>query len=598
MERASSFRHLLSSLLILPIHTEEGSSPSPNGVNALTDDWEVCSIDTNGAKRASEVLPLLTALVKEAFYVVSSKAQKRVAAPAGVELSKEIDTSALQAFLSSVELDLSRQSAPHTLCIFPHRVVHKDSAPMSAFQAHILSSQAATAARELNHETGSNNSLEITGKAPAAAIINKSDSLFYLRPNAPVPDLTPLSRMLLETFEDPFKKKERGKKSRKTKKTPTSAAEMQPAGAISSDEGNGNGGNGRMRGRKKAEIDSEGLDGIDLTTPLRPDEIIPVQRHRETKALSFDVNDGSMNALTTRERTKDGTTKRKSKKSTEKSVTKAEDLLGMEWKDAVPLNSVNGRQLPGDIPVVNSLTSRGTSQSKSSSSSRVWLPIATHAYLSVAYAAKAHSGTVITLYIQIRNNCSSASRVDCTALVGSLSPIHVCKDLASGQVEKASLKLNIARSEDGSTYTQFVDCSFKFAFEPQLGAEFSSLNASIPIHSCVSFTPNQLTPDAFYEAMNKPSKRWASTELSQVFSGDVASLKKLLGAFLGAHCVDHGPEKVLFSCKIPPKGNLYCVIKFVGGQMIHLEVNCLRASKQLSERSLEEVMAALAAFPW
>lgn len=117
-ERASTFRYILAELNILEIEGDDNNnggvdpfSPKSNVDESLIkfEDQvfkvggvtkQILPVDGIGAKRAKEVIDILSVITAEKFYTVHSKAQRKVPVPEGLNLHEIYDESALSELLS------------------------------------------------------------------------------------------------------------------------------------------------------------------------------------------------------------------------------------------------------------------------------------------------------------------------------------------------------------------------------------------------------------------------------------------------------------------------------------------------------------------
>lgn len=111
-ERASTLRQLLSEFQILPLNWEESkelireeSKDNNTNINLLDfmplyTDSSVRNIDESGARNAIQKKIILKMIIKEQFYSVHSKAQKRVPVPEGLNIRNPLNSTALDKLLS------------------------------------------------------------------------------------------------------------------------------------------------------------------------------------------------------------------------------------------------------------------------------------------------------------------------------------------------------------------------------------------------------------------------------------------------------------------------------------------------------------------
>jgi hypothetical protein len=243
MERASSLRHLLLSLLILPMNWDNFDPTVAGNLKDVTEckssEFEpVIQVDLNGATRAFAVKNLLAVIVSEPFYVVSNKAQRRVPLPSGIELGEPFNERSILDFCREITIDCDNASSPTTQTL--SLVYSKQQDYHGQKDTHFYEGSYSHEP-EARNDYPSYNGPKTSFMQPPVKDNLKKDSLFYLRSNA-ISDVMPLSKVLLDTFEDPIAGRSGGKKLKKSKsndrknKSSVDVIEVMPAGAISSDE--------------------------------------------------------------------------------------------------------------------------------------------------------------------------------------------------------------------------------------------------------------------------------------------------------------------------------------------------------------------------
>lgn len=335
MERASSFRHLLAALDILPsTWSTNHDSTAQNRPSVERDGEPLLSVDVSGATRAKQMLHILSALVGEPFYVVSSKAQRKVPVPEGMDLNKPFNSKAFNAFINSGGSNVFDFSVtPQTLSLFHGKSQRLAQIPESHMYNSMPQERAASLPQEFSSEREKLVPMSTQPISNVPTFKDKGDNLFYLRSSSSMPDVSPLSKVLLETFDEGPKKSKKVKKAKKAdkkSKVDVDTLEMQPSGALDSDDETPR--NRRSKGKTaaySAEMDS--LDYVDITTPLRPDEVIPVQKHRSVTQSYVSPASVAESELpdTLKEKSKKKSSKKK--KSKAKSIDAIGDLLGMDW---------------------------------------------------------------------------------------------------------------------------------------------------------------------------------------------------------------------------------------------------------------------------
>ena len=287
-ERATTFRHILSELSILPLNWEEsteeinretpnataavtahgtGGSSSSTGLNEkekeLMDLLEfpmytqssVRAVDECGAKTAIMKSPVLSALTTEEFYAVHSKAQRRVPVPEEIDLEQPLNCSALDRLLATeIPENLNLSSLSLTQTHQPSNNAYA-SGNRSLYSQHADSADEGQLSTQFSEATSINDQNRNSSSGPASTAAGDhstvtsgyttkvSDDVFMLSSNSKNnSEIIPLSKILGDTFEDSGIKSRHGrshKKSRSKRRTAeVNVVEMVPAGAVqSSDEG-------------------------------------------------------------------------------------------------------------------------------------------------------------------------------------------------------------------------------------------------------------------------------------------------------------------------------------------------------------------------
>lgn len=274
-ERASTLRHLLAEFEILSmtweaaaeeVKSDEKEARAKAGPGGLLEadlldlpmytPGSVKAVDDLGSVTAKHKKRVLAAVVKEAFYAVHAKAQRKVPVPEGLDLDAPFNSSALNKLLSyEIPENLTIATLSLTAVVPPipdHGKDDEDDSRLSRLSG-------AFAAEGDDRGFSSYSSFQGDHGAMKAGTHGRreEDSMFYLAPGRSTSDVIPLSQILADTFED--KKTKKGKKDKKDKSKKVKSAEvdtreMLPAGAMSSDDEGGGGSKkkkGATRSRRK-----------------------------------------------------------------------------------------------------------------------------------------------------------------------------------------------------------------------------------------------------------------------------------------------------------------------------------------------------------
>jgi AP-3 complex subunit delta-1 len=411
-ERATTLRHLLASFRILPLDweqqfaaqeeaaaaqwkkAEETQSSSENLIDLMSmmmtpvyDATSVRSLDENGAREAIAQKAVLGALIKEIFYAVHTKAQRKVPVPADLALDLPFNASAIT--------KLVKTALPEDLSLATLTFV-REKEPLPNFPISSISANTTTSAIGFN--TNANNIVPaITPAFPISTdsrLDNALDDIFTSSSSAPMnsnrnqnrgeddvfilkqsgqklhQELMPLSKLLGEFEEIPSSQntKKHSKKQKKQEKDDRKKhngsskkrkeqeqqqlsydqqVEMLPAGAQQSDSDDEADANLSTSQKKKQQQnrrskqpsdEDAALDSIDITTPLQADEVLPIQKHRVVSSVATTAASRADNQEEEEEKDKKKKKQNKKEKKDSKQNNKGDktaaeysDLLGLDW---------------------------------------------------------------------------------------------------------------------------------------------------------------------------------------------------------------------------------------------------------------------------
>lgn len=279
-ERATTLRYLLSEFGILTMDWEKSTervkneeSPSKDTMSLLDlmpvyTASSVRAIDESGARCAVQKKSTLEALIKEKFYAVHSKAQKRVPIPEGLNLNDPFNSHALNKLLKiEIPDNLSLNTVSFVQEVATNKMnTNSGGAIMDEEEKRLSklmqiddifspeSSKTANNDKALYADTAMSASSNVPNPPR-----NPSDDIFMLnsKKNA---DLIPLSKLLGEFEEIPTRKsKNSKKKSKKQKEVEVDKRELLPAGGgdASSEDDDQKGKKKGMSNKKKSMDPSE-----------------------------------------------------------------------------------------------------------------------------------------------------------------------------------------------------------------------------------------------------------------------------------------------------------------------------------------------------
>ena len=355
---------------------------------------------------------------------------------------------------------------------------------------------------------------------------------------------------------------------------------------------------------------------MDITTPLRADEVFAVQKHREvlmsvSPAFSGDViekGDGGKKKKSDR-KVKEGDEPKKSKhdKSSKSKKIKepTDDLLLMDWNDP-PVPSLSmGHALPSKATDKKEKEKELKSKSSSKKSGNVWMPLMSDKSVEIFYATNI-TGQIATITLKAVNITKNGSVVSVTATFNSSptarpttpsnSNLRVANQLPSGDDATAVTELLLLSDSCLLTSSLLIGCTVHVTSETLLGPEVKATAAVVRIPVCCSFSPNKIDEQGFQTLMAKTSSRWGSSSASiSCSSGKTKSALKAVATFLRAHTVESEESRAAsLSAKSAGGGSVCCLAKTTkDGLSVTVDVKCLCASKGESKMLADAVAEAL-----
>ena len=359
------------------------------------------------------------------------------------------------------------------------------------------------------------------------------------------------------------------------------------------------------------------LDSVDITTPLRADEVFTVQKHREVPVVLSasgavtQAEEGDKKKKSTK-KGKDNIDKpvKREKSSSRKSKSEpAGDLLMMEWNDPPisipsPMVSLHATTAPSQSEVLKMDKEKGKHVS-SKSSKHIWLPLLSDRAIDIFYATSTAS-SIVTVSLKAVNNSRTGSSVSVTATFKSCTAVRpatpsnsnlkVAQQLAPGDSCSAATDLVLldGHSQQNPCNLQ-IGCTVHVAVDSLLGSDARSSPAVVKVPVCAMFVPNKLDEAAFTSLMGKHSSRWASSTVKILLSTKPKSAFKVIGNFLHAHTVEkESSTAVSLSSKSSCGGVVCCLAKLSkSADKLVIDVKCLCSSQALSQSLVEAVVEAV-----
>lgn len=663
-ERASTLRHLLAEFEILSmtwhaaaIEEEDKDSlvRTAKKQDVIEDLLEmpvytassVQAVDDLGAQACIRKKRVLAVILNESFYAVHSKAQRRVPVPEGLDLENPFSSSAMSKLMAvDIPDTVTLSSLSFTVVPLssnlerggPGSDVNEDSNRLSkAFSKHDddLGS---------GHNSSSYSSFGGNGETRDVNSLNAEDKLFYLSATSNTADIIPLSQILADTFEDGGNGSDRkGKKSSSGGKKGSKKGgknrsglggssggfeidkrEMLPAGAVD-DSDEENDGRKKKTGKKKGNRKGAGedLESVDITTPLRADEVFLAPKHREVPSLpsnSITSGGGGIDASTSVAKEtvdKDKKKKKKKDKSAEpKSSLKREDfvnvddLISLDW----PAPSISSATAPNTNNDNYFNEGNAPSKSKKSSGSCAWQLLNSTKNVDVYYTSS-FTTNPMTLAVSFRvvNGSADFATIDLTiptlppllklANSNCTSTLRIASNLRSGEESHTgsggSSGVLMLTTSDGQPITSSAvfSCTISVVLESLMGPETFHGSGSIKIPFCVAFSPHKVDEQGFVILMNKNSTKWASSSVNLSLRNKPKTALKAICKFLQAHTVEiSSNNKAASMCSKTPSGGFVCVLAKVSkdGNSLTADIKCLTGnSNKADSQVLADAMAAV-----
>lgn len=623
-ERASTLRYLLADFDILSINwqaaAEEMKQEEENKPKNVMEDLldlpmytpgSVKAVDETGARAAISKKRVLAAIVGEKFYAVHSKAQKRVPVPEGLDLAKPFSQSALSKLmaieipenLSLTTLSLTNIPTP----IYPEK---REDERVGHFAKTSFS----------HDDYGANEYTKSFQNSDTSNARRPEDEMFYLSGTSKQADIVPLSQILAETFEDKKGKKgKREKKGKKLKSDEIDTREMLPAGAMDSDDENELKRNNKKDKPTPKRSKGEDLSSVDITAPLRLDEVLPVQKHREvvsapeqldkveskTKKDKKEKKDKKDSNDKKDKKTKDKDSPKKGKKSSSRREgydnvgnNGLDDLLNLDWGGSSLAAPVAPPIAPAPAPNTTTTKSKDSKVKKGT----LWQFLQRIKNVDILYSV-AGTGSSINVTLKAVNETTDGSVVTIDISVNgtsnirptSSSPLRISR-VAPGTDAQGAITLQL----DGALSTSAqLTCNISVSLETLLGPDKVVSTGIMKIPICALFTPHQVDDSGFAMLISKSSSKWASASAKLNSSSKAKTALKGIAAFLRAHTVEVEATKAASMCSKSANGGIVCcLVKCKGKEelSITIEIKCLCGSKDESQQlatSIAEVVGDL-----
>lgn len=394
---------------------------------------------------------------------------------------------------------------------------------------------------------------------------------------------------------------------------------------------------------------------MDITTPLREDEVLTQPTHRVVVTTSS-TSQGAGDDDGKKKKKKEKSSKSKSKESgideakKEKNDKKnkqknssavEEDLLALDWNVTTAHNSMavasasasGGDKIgnlldpalmmpaPADtvtvapvkssldqlVPMSSSATTSTGKKSKSHSNIGYSLLYHLGRQAEINYSAKAvdKDGREIQITWEATNLSSNASTLSATVSLASslfirdVQPrmLEIAKRLPSQDVSRSNSMIIL---QNPLTDTLILNSTLTLTVEDPahslLGSDSSPMTVSIPLKILVTsaFAPYKLDESSFQEKVSKSSSKWAIRSAVIQSDSKPNSAFKRIAACLQAHLVETESSKAaMMSAKTKNGCKVFILCKALGSGTVNVDVKCLGASEVESSQVAEIVLNAL-----
>mmetsp|Transcript_26522 Transcript_26522/g.39397 ORF Transcript_26522/g.39397 Transcript_26522/m.39397 type:complete len:1304 (-) Transcript_26522:111-4022(-) len=678
-ERASTLRHLLAEMGILSIgeehsdHCDEDGSKQGDllsfpvegerGVDGVGEGVQVLPGDRAGATRAQgSVLGMLSAITNEQFFGVHPKAQRKVPVPEDLDLECAFNSKALTEVLNTGNGSGEKEPSLSTLSFISSSNSHSSgreggSATQlreedehmsrsieSSFQErdrHKERTQGqyfdSSNAGEGVHDFGSNNGGRSVFDESDERDVDARDSTFYLRHQGDDERrelCAPFPTMDSETRRRKKKKRKEGSKSSKKNSKRVDRQDILPIGAedgFSSEDEKGIFRTVKGKGKKASVTDNgadlddenEGLENIDITTPLRADETLPVHRHREATGSTQQPSDrrgggieaGVIPSDEERKRQKAGKKKSRSKSKERKKEGNlvVRDLIGLDLETCADIGV--------DKNECSAAKAASPAQKMKKSKSKMWLPL--HSEVSrfdVFYVLEYSAGnSVLSVTYRVINHPShefgislsmgvAPQSATCFRLAGANGEDHspVVRSVAPGNESQGSVEVEVAPGVLRTRTTHML-CHLQVTVESLLGPEtLAPISVNLPIPVCTFFDPYPIAPAAFHDiifpsTMDGRVLGEAHAKLKYSFSKPKKAFRAIL-AMLRGHEVEYEEGKAMTTASIAGgnRGGAQSIICTMlkassTGKTVSVDVKCIGTLREECQVVANETVEALLA---
>jgi hypothetical protein len=346
------------------------------------------------------------------------------------------------------------------------------------------------------------------------------------------------------------------------------------------------------------------LYSVDITTPLREDEVLTQPTHRvvNSQPASSSIQE-EKSSRKAKKSSKDlnKESKRASRKSKNSDAVAGDDLLSLDWD-----NSTN--QQHAAVPTADLLdmgsgpvdqpSSAGISVISTKKSGVFVQRLVTTATCDIMYQVTTKGNEV-----SVRWKCSNSSPDAISVIVAIQSSPFIARfhqgptiDIANNLVGGGS---NIVES-NYSLHHPLTDhvalaCSVTIHRISLIGQDSSSSSASIHFHTVSSFSAYKLTEDEFQEKISKSSNKWSSSSVQIPSSSKSKTAFKGIATYLHAYMVESESSKAAsMSAKSISGCKIFVLVKAVSsGSAVQVDIKCLGSDITESQLVASIIAASL-----
>lgn len=346
------------------------------------------------------------------------------------------------------------------------------------------------------------------------------------------------------------------------------------------------------------------LGSVDITTPLRANEVISQPTHRpsssafagtESKRMNKEPKSDKKTKIKKDKAAANGDAERKSpkklksknKKDTDASYAKeggqSVDLLALDWH-----NEQSSAVVSASAIIAN----------KTAPSSSFPQRLLTSSQCAISYSV-----SCVDREVRVHWRCVASSKEEVSVRL-SIEPNVAVSHFLEGQIVEIAHNLRDGASSSATSVfvlsqplqqCVLLSCSVSITAASLLGPETSSSSARLVIFPVSTFKPVKLNEEQLQEKLAKSSSKWASSSIQLSVASKPKTVFKILASLLHAHLVEVESQikSATMSARTPTGCKIFVLAKVVSAQTVQVDVKCLGESKSESQQTADHVSSAL-----